>query len=68
MRGVKQVCRSQASAGGLKPCAIVRKGEPVLVINPKTFEPQAVGKLEGMSALPPWQQREQNAGTAASSG
>lgn len=35
---------------------IIRKDEPVLVINPKTFDAQAVGRLKGMAALPQWQQ------------
>jgi hypothetical protein len=39
--------------GGVR---IVRKDEPVLVINPVTFEAQAVGKLKGMGALSQWQQ------------
>jgi hypothetical protein len=41
---------------------IVRKGEPVLVINPETFEAQAMGKLKGMDSLPQWQRPDQNAG------
>lgn len=38
---------------------ILRKGEPVLVINPKTFEAQARGHLKGMEAVPQWQQPDQ---------
>jgi uncharacterized protein len=38
---------------------ILRKGEPVLIINPKTFEAHAVGNLKGMAALPQWQQPDQ---------
>ena len=35
---------------------ILRKGEPVLIINPKTFEAHAAGNLKGMEAVPQWQQ------------
>ena len=45
--------------GGVR---IVRKDEPVLVINPETFEAQARGKLKGMESLPQWQRPDQNAG------
>ena len=38
---------------------ILRKGQPVLIINPKTFETHAVGNLKGMAALPQWQQPNQ---------
>ena len=41
---------------------IVRKGEPVLVINPATFDAQAMGQLKGMGALPQWRQADQNVG------
>ena len=40
---------------------ILRKGQPVLIINPKTFETHAVGNLKGMAALPQWQQPNQTA-------
>jgi hypothetical protein len=40
---------------------IVRKGEPILVIDPETFEAQAVGKLKGMEALPQWRRPDQSA-------
>ena len=40
---------------------ILRKGQPVLMINPKTFEAYAVGHLKGMAALPQWQQPNQTA-------
>jgi len=35
---------------------ILRKGEPVLIINPKTFEAHPAGNLKGMEAVPQWQQ------------
>jgi hypothetical protein len=54
---------SHARDGGY--VRILRKGEPVLIINPKTFETHAVGKLKGMEALPRWKQPDQ---TASSSG
>jgi uncharacterized protein len=38
---------------------IIRKGEPVLIINPKTFETHAAGSLKGMAALSYWQQFNQ---------
>jgi hypothetical protein len=41
---------------------IIRKGEPVLVINPATFEAQAVGPLKGMGALPQWRQPDRKVG------
>jgi uncharacterized protein len=40
---------------------ILRKGQPVLIINPKTFETHAVGNLKGMAALPQWEQPNQTA-------
>jgi hypothetical protein len=40
---------------------ILRKGQPVLIINPKTFETHAAGNLKGMAALPQWQQPNQTA-------
>jgi hypothetical protein len=40
---------------------IIRKGKPVLIINPKTFETHAVGNLKGMAALPQWKQPDQAA-------
>ena len=40
---------------------ILRKGQPVLMINPKTFEAYAVGHLKGMAALPQWEQPNQTA-------
>lgn len=46
---------------------ILRKGEPVLIINPKTFEAHAVGNLKGMAALPQWQQPNQTAKPAGRS-
>jgi hypothetical protein len=45
--------------GGVR---IIRKDEPVLVINPETFEAQSVGKLKGMASLPQWQKPDQDAG------
>jgi len=39
---------------------IVRKDEPILVINPKTFEAEPAGKLLGMEQLPQWQSLDQN--------
>jgi uncharacterized protein len=44
---------------------ILRKGAPVLIINPRTFEAHAAGNLKGMAALPQWNQPDQ---TARSSG
>jgi hypothetical protein len=43
---------------------IIRKDEPVLIINPQTFETQAVGKLKGMAALPQWQGSDQGQGSS----
>ena len=50
---------SHARHGGY--VRIVRKGKPVLIINPKTFETHAAGNLKGMAALPQWQQPDQTA-------
>jgi len=36
---------------------ILRKGEPVLIINPKTFEAHPAGNLKSMEAVPQWQQQ-----------
>lgn len=35
---------------------IIRKGKPVLVLDPKTFEARPVGNLKEMAALPVWRQ------------
>ena len=35
---------------------ILRKGQPVLIINPTTFETHPMGNLKGMAALPQWEQ------------
>jgi hypothetical protein len=45
--------------GGL--VRIIRKGESVLIINPKTFETHPAGHLKGMEAVPQWQQADQTA-------
>jgi uncharacterized protein len=47
---------------------ILRKGQPVLMINPKTFEAYAVGHLKGMAALPQWEQPDQTAKPAGRKG
>ncbi len=40
---------------------IIRKGKPVLIINPKTFETHPAGNLKDMAALPHWKHFDQTA-------
>jgi len=45
---------------------ILRKGQPVLIINPKTFETHPVGNLKVMAALPQWEQPVESLGPSGS--
>jgi len=47
---------------------IIRKGEPVLVINPETFEAHVVGELKDMAALPHWQPSDDQGQQSATTG